>query len=420
MKNLKFILLSCVCLATSCVEQQEPYPANNEIWYTSVNAEPVNMYLDPDFPNTIISNRYVDGKGVIRFEQELMEIPSGAFAGCDNLNEVSLPNSVTRIGEWAFDDCETLTDVTMPNSVTHIGRNAFSDCASLMEIIIPKGVTHIGRNAFDDCTSLSEIIIPQGVTHIGIRCFAGCKNLTSVTIPNNVIEFGAGVFVECTGLREFRGGYVSEDGKLLIVDNVVIAGANTNTLTIPNGAVEIKEQAFLGLDKLTQVFIPNSVSIIGRYAFAFATKLRKVTIPEQVIAIERGVFRGCELITNIEIPEGVTAIGGFAFAGCESLTSITFPRNVNFIGDGAFYDCKNLVRTCFESDVPPHLGKFVFAGISNDNNFIVPNPMIYAQTKTAGWGFYRGYILCGDTDFNQYPDDIFGDGVYSLIIHECI
>ena len=45
--------------------------------------------------------------------------------GCTSLTSVTIPNSVTSIGDYAFDDCTSLTSVTIPNSVTSIGSGAF-------------------------------------------------------------------------------------------------------------------------------------------------------------------------------------------------------------------------------------------------------------------------------------------------------
>ena len=40
---------------------------------------------------------------------------------CTSLTNVTIPNSVTNIGDYAFDYCTSLTNVTIPNSVTSIG-----------------------------------------------------------------------------------------------------------------------------------------------------------------------------------------------------------------------------------------------------------------------------------------------------------
>ena len=97
----------------------------------------------------------------------------------------TIPNSVTSIGEGAFDDCYDLTSVTIPDSVTSIGDEAFDDCYGLTSVTIPNSVTSIGDGAFEYCYSLRSMTIPNSVTSIGQYAFFYCINLTSITFSGN-------------------------------------------------------------------------------------------------------------------------------------------------------------------------------------------------------------------------------------------
>ena len=80
-----------------------------------------------------------------------------AFALCDSLRSIDIPDGVTTIGHYAFGTCTNLTSVTIGSGVTTIGSFAFSSCSSLRSIVIPDSVTTIGQSAFYGCASLTDI-----------------------------------------------------------------------------------------------------------------------------------------------------------------------------------------------------------------------------------------------------------------------
>jgi len=124
----------------------------------------------------------------------------GAFAGCKNIIKITIPDSVTSIGNYAFSSCSGLTSVTIPANVTHIYRSAFAGCSSLTSITIPASVSYIGESAFSACDGFTSIAIPEGVTYIGDSAFVFCGNLTSITIPASVTYLGFGAFQSCYSL----------------------------------------------------------------------------------------------------------------------------------------------------------------------------------------------------------------------------
>ncbi|WP_117590435.1 leucine-rich repeat domain-containing protein, partial [Flavobacterium psychrophilum] len=76
---------------------------------------------------------------------------------CSGLTSVTIPNSVTTIGDESFARCSGLTSVTIPNSVTTIGDEAFADCSGLTSVTIPNSVTAIGEDAFYNCSRLTTV-----------------------------------------------------------------------------------------------------------------------------------------------------------------------------------------------------------------------------------------------------------------------
>jgi len=137
--------------------------------------------------------------GAISIPTSVTCIGDGAFDSCTGLTSITIPSGVTTIGDSAFSDCTLLTGVTIPAGVTNIGDGVFFYCTSLTSITIPSGVTNIGDNAFFNCTLLTGVTIPAGVTSIGYDSFYGC-GLTSLTIPSSVTIIGDSAFSFCTGL----------------------------------------------------------------------------------------------------------------------------------------------------------------------------------------------------------------------------
>ena len=125
-----------------------------------------------------------------------------AFCGCTNLSEITIPNSVKKIGYQAFKSCG-VESITIPNSVMSIGDYAFSSCG-LKSIIIPESVISIGNYAFSSCYYLN-LSIPNSVTTIGSHAFSYC-DMESVVIPNTVTEVGAYAFEYCGELTSVTIG----------------------------------------------------------------------------------------------------------------------------------------------------------------------------------------------------------------------
>ena len=102
------------------------------------------------------------------------------YDGCKMLTAITIPNSVTSIGDAAFYGCSGLTSITIPNSVTSIGNCAFMGCSGLTSVTIPNSVTSIESRTFYECSGLTSVIIPNSVTNIGGQAFNNNDNLKFV------------------------------------------------------------------------------------------------------------------------------------------------------------------------------------------------------------------------------------------------
>ena len=173
---------------------------------------------------------------------EVLAIQSKAFWDCKVLSSVTIPNSVTSIGDFVFYGCTGLTSITIPNSVTSIDDAVFSGCSGLTSVTIPNSVTSIGGSAFSGCSGLTSVTIPSSVTSIGPWAFSACSGLTSVTIPNSVTSINAFAFSNCSGLNDVYC-YIEAPQKLLniigsLIDKIFLGSNYMNaTLHVPAASI---------------------------------------------------------------------------------------------------------------------------------------------------------------------------------------
>lgn len=91
-------------------------------------------------------------------EYQVVRVNSSAFRDCSNLQSITIPKSVTDIGDYAFSGCSGLTSIVIPDSVTAIGGYAFSDCSSLKSITFGSAPYYIGDGVLSGCGSLENIV----------------------------------------------------------------------------------------------------------------------------------------------------------------------------------------------------------------------------------------------------------------------
>ena len=307
--------------------------------------------------------------------------------------------SVTTIGDLTFYCCPSLANVTLPNSLTTIGNHAFS-CSSLASIEIPNSLTTIGYQAFYCCESLTNITLPNSLTTIGQEAFYGCESLKSIEIPNSVTTIEEGAFNGCESLTSISvaGGNTTYDSRyncnaiIETATNTLIAGCK-NTV-IPNSVTTIGRRAFGRCSSLTSIEIPSSVTTIGVEAFRDCSSLASIEIPGSVTTIEEGAFGSCSSLASIEIPNSVTTIGSSAFYNCTALTSIEIPSSVTAIGEYAFYWCFGL--TSITSHIPaeklfaPGIG--AFDDVNKYCTLYVPYGAKETYAATEGWNVFKNIV----------------------------
>ncbi len=376
------------------------------------------------FKNSFINNSALDAETNKYWGAKFVDIRDNGFMIKDGVlikyigteTEITIPNSVTEIGERAFEDCTGLTSVTIGNSVTSIGNSAFYGCRGLTSVTFGSSVTSIGDWAFSYCTGLKSITIPNSVTSIGFYAFIGTAWYNNQ--PDGLVYAGL-VAYKYKGTMPENTSIVLKEGTKGIGGSAFSSCSGLREITIPNSVKSIGGGAFYYCSGLTSVTIPNSVTSIGDEAFSYCTGLKSVTIGNSVTSIGEEAFFNCsgltevhisdiaawcnisfkyynsnplsyahhlylndKEITNLVIPEGVTEINDYAFHSCPALTSVSIPNSVTEIGSGTFRGCyieksKFINNSALDAETNEYWG----AGIT-ENGFCIKNGVLIKYTGT--------------------------------------
>lgn len=371
----------------------------------------------------------------VKVSTNIRGVKFGAFANCQKLAEINLPN-VTYIEAAAFSDCSNLTTVNAPN-VASVGGGTepFSGCNKLNSIIysstcfvylprdysghykIPDGIQCIAPSAFRGCTGLTSIEIPSSVTNISTGAFSFCGGLTSVEIPSSVTTIESSVFSCCYNLTQVNLPpkiqyvypglfYLCEKlTEIYIHSNITYIGEGAfqstglKNVIIPSSVTKIESNAFAHCDSLKDVTIQGSPTIIPDafigtpyfndwynkqpdglvYIDNIAYKYKGTMPANTSIEIKEGtttlwsdLFSKCgENLSSINIPESVTSINANAFSGCNGLTELYIPQSVKVIDVRAFQNCTGLNSITIPSNC--HVYSTAFSGCINLRSIFTEN-----------------------------------------------
>ena len=265
------------------------------------------------------------------------------FNYVSSIFSINIKNGVTTIGDLAFCNCKNLTSVTIPSTVTDIG-NAFTNCQNLPSITIPSSVTSIEANAFNNCKKLSSINIPSSVIYIGTRAFYQTADY------NKASNWKDGVL------------YINN---CLIESKVDISGA----YTIQEGTRVIANAAFMNCSSLTSVIIPNSITNVGDLAFYNCFSLTSITCNSETPA---SIIDGDKTFYNVskDIPVYIPCQATEAYQsanGWDSFTNLQEPDS-EYIVTLAVNDTKMGTAQVEQNDC---LGAAIISATANEGYHFV-------------------------------------------------
>ena len=333
-----------------------------------------------------VCDNMMHGCGTIKkvtLPQTITRIGDYAFAGCGLPESFDLPDSVNEIGMYAFLGCSAMKTIRMPASASSIGEGAFKDCKNLVSIRIPSGISRIETRLFENCVILKSVEVTSAFESIGPYAFSRCANLkeiallpglkiiderafrecgiTSVRLPTTLMAIGVCAFESCSNLKEIEipssmpqsydgwDSYYVVDGVLTRVTHSIRADAFSGT-----GIQSIRGPAWLQFSRvfssqITNVVISGGESVVAQ-AYKDCVGLESVTILEGVARIEDYAFFRCERLKSVTLPKSLKTIGACVF-NLSGLETIEIPDGVTTIGFHAFSECAALTSANIPSSV---------------------------------------------------------------------
>jgi len=298
-----------------------------------------------------------------------------AFSFCDpntgkgktSLTTITLPNSLTSIGNYAFIFCYGITGaLILPDGITNIGDAAFLSCSGITNLTFPTNLNSIGLGTFSKCTGIAgNVTFPNSLVSVGLSAFEKCSKITSFTFPISLTTIGKYAFSDCFALIEFiipveNQSFSTIDGTLFNKDQTTLiqypAGKKGNYI-LPNTVIHIGEYAFCGCSGITSLSISSSLTTIGSSAFSVCPSLTEFIVPEtnQLYSSLNGVlFNKNQTILiqypagrqgSYNIPNSVTTIENLAFIDCSGISELIIPEANQFFSslNGVLFN-KNQTR----------------------------------------------------------------------------
>ena len=335
--------------------------------------------IDCSYDNTadIVIGKTVNYQGI---EMTLLDVKDYLCYNNDSIKTLSIDGYEGNIGDMAFAGCENLSGIEIPNTVSNIGSGCFQNCSSLAYAIIGSGIKELPEYCFSRCSSLSEIAIPATVEKVWNNVFYGCTSLARVDIKDRQTELSLG----------YNSNYSSSDRKPLFSDcplNSIYIGGNISY---------------------------GTSSYSGYSPFYRNTSLRAVKITDQETEISENEFYGCTGLTTVELGDGIESIGNYAFSGCSALNSFLFGKSVTTIGEEAFSDCTAMTQLWSRAEVPPVCGNQALDDINKWTcKLFVPEGSIEAYKAADQW---KEFFFFGGVE-DAMPEN---GGMHVATYRDCI
>lgn len=268
------------------------------------------------------------------------------FLNGEEVKDLVIPEGITYVGGYKscsspFQYCSSITSVTFSSTVTQITRHAFYGCENLKEITIPETVTYYGVTPFEK-SGITSIFIPASVKILENYAFADSKIPVTFADSKNINSVGSCAFENYELLKSIDLSGCSSIGYSAF-ENCV----NLESVILSQELQTIGSSAFKGCINLKFFSIPNGVKSIARETFSDCTKLEKIIIPQSVTTIGEYAFKGCEQLSYVYVfAETPPEIGWTVFKNCGVEYSILY------VPENSLENYKNTIWANFAKIIP--------------------------------------------------------------------
>lgn len=244
----------------------------------------------------------------------------------EEVPQESLPSVLTDVAELMGNLLAVGPVSGIPKYTVVDGRivadQAFYRNDSLEEVSLKEGITEIGQFSYAR-SSLKEIRIPEGVTDICYGAFYHCDDLEKVTLPDTVMNVEPKAFEYTAMLENFKN-----DGTGFLVNGGVLLAYNgsDSQVFVPGGIRVIAAEVFAGHTEIESVRLPDTVLVVGEAAFEGCTGLRQVNLGAGVEQIRDRVFAGCSSLETVKVPASLQTEGVFSFGDAEVIYNGSRPE----------------------------------------------------------------------------------------------
>ena len=319
-----------------------------------------------------------------------------------NIDEITIPNSVTKIGKLAFANSTPLAQIDLQtNDAIEIDNSAFENTSwdnsqndkivyinnvaykyigndSPSIIKFKEGTTSIAANFMKDNKQLENVELPSSLLSIGCSAFENCTNLKSIYFPTNIRSISQRAFANCANIESVKlSSSISN-----IEDYAFENCSSISEIQMDNATCSIGVASFRNCSALQYAFIGNNITAIGDMAFSFCTNLKgindekAIVLPPNLKAINYATFYCCESLSGkITMPYNVTTIRDLAFGGCRNIHSVELSTKTDSISLSAFDKANNFTR---------------YIKIQN-NQFKIHNGMLYSNNMATLYHCPEGY-----------------------------